>query len=138
MTPSQVELVKDGFQAIYQEKQEFARSYFTQLFLISPALRDTFPPDMVGQHQKLAETLTFVIFHLHDPAKLQEAAEMLAQRHLGTEARLPHFTIGAVALHRALEKHMPHNFTDEEAEAWRAAYFLVTDLMAETLGNRVA
>ncbi len=138
MTPAQVELVKDGFQTIYQDKQDFARSFFTYLFQIIPAVRESFPEDMTEQHRKLAETLTFVIYHLHDPAKLHEAATMLAGRHLDAKARQPHFVAGAVALERALDKHMPRRPSREETEAWHQAFLLVTDMMAETLGISAA
>lgn len=138
MTPSQVELVKDGFQMIYQEKQEFARSFFTFLFQVIPGVRSSFPEDMTDQHRKLAETLTYVIYHLHDPAALQKSAELLADRHIGPQARQPHFVAAAVALEKALEKHLSPNLPPQDLEAWQQAFFLVTDMMAETVGINAA
>ena len=138
MTPSQVELVKDGFQIIYQEKQEFARSFFTFLFQVIPGIRTSYPEDMTEQHRKLAETMTYVIYHLHDPAALQKSAELVASRHIGTEARRPHFVAAAVALEQSLQKHLSPTLPAEELDAWQQAFFLVTDIMSETNGINAA
>lgn len=138
MTPSQVEFVKDGFQIIYQEKQEFARSFFTFLFQVIPGVRMSFPEDMTEQHRKLAETMTYVIYHLHDPAALQKSAELLANRHIGPDARRPHFVAAAVALEKALQKHLSPNVPPQELDAWQQAFFLVTDIMTETNGINAA
>ncbi len=138
MTPAQVELVKDGFQIIYQEKQDFARSFFTFLFQVIPGIRTSFPEDMTDQQRKLAETLTYVIYHLHDPAALQKSAELLADRHIGPQARPPHFVAAAVALEKALQKHISPNLPQQELDAWQQAFFLVTDMMTESLGINAA
>ena len=138
MTPLQAELVKDGFQTIYQDKQEFARSFFTFLFQVIPCVRSSFPDDMTEQHRKLAETMTYVIYHLHDPAALQKSSELLADRHIGPQSRQPHFVAAAVALEKALDKHLSPNLPPQDLEAWQQAFFFVTDMMVETVGVSAA
>lgn len=138
MTPLQAELVKDGFQTIYQDKQAFARSFFTFLFQVIPCVRSSFPDDMTEQHRKLAETMTYVIYHLHDPAALQKSSELLADRHIGPQSRQPHFVAAAVALEKALDKHLSPNLPPQDLEAWQQAFFFVTDMMVETVGVSAA
>lgn len=130
MTPEQIDLVQDGFRAVYPIRTVAAEIFYRRLFTIDPDLRALFDQaDMAEQGKKLMASLGFVVQGLKHVDTILPAVTDLAKRHVGYGVRTEHYETVGQALIETLEEGLGDAFTPDARAAWVAAYELLSHTM---------
>jgi nitric oxide dioxygenase len=122
-------LVQDSFAAIVPKRDEIARSFYDNLFVIDPGLRPMFPADLSDQGKKLMQVLTVVVRSLENLEPLLPSIDDMARRHVAYGVKDDHYAIVGQALIRTLRHGCGPAFTAETEEAWRLAYTILSTRM---------
>jgi nitric oxide dioxygenase len=139
MTPSQIKLVQDSFAKVAPISDQAAIIFYNRLFEVAPNVRALFPDDLTEQRKKLMATLAIVVNGLTSLDAVLPAASALAKRHVGYGAKPEHYPVVGAALLWTLEKGLGEAWTPELAQAWSAAYGLLSGTMiAEAYGSTEA
>ncbi len=135
MTPHQIAQVQSSFAKVAPIAEQAAAIFYDRLFVMAPAFRAMFPADMREQRKKLMATLGVVVGGLGDLGSVLPAATTLARKHVGYGVKPEHYAVVGGALLYALEQGLGKDWTAELADAWTAAYTLLSDYMiAEAYG----
>ena len=129
MTPRRILLVQDSFAMIVPRRDEVARSFYDNLFLIDSSLRPMFPADLSDQGKKLMQVLAVVVRSLENLAPLLPSIDDLARRHVAYGVEDDHYAVVGQALIRTLRDGLGQHFTPEVEEAWREAYGILSARM---------
>ena len=129
MTPRQIMLVQDSFAMIVPKREEVARGFYDNLFLIDPALRPMFPADLSDQGKKLMQVLAMVVRSLDDLRPLLPSIDDMARRHVSYGVEDEHYASVGQALVRTLRSGLGSAFSQEMEEAWREAYSILSSRM---------
>ena len=129
MTPDQVAIVQQSFAKVAPIADQAALMFYDRLFEIAPAVKSLFPSDMAEQRRKLMATLVIVVNGLSNLETILPAASALATRHVAYGARPEHYPVVGSALLWTLEKGLGEDWTKEVADAWTAAYALLSVFM---------
>jgi nitric oxide dioxygenase len=139
MTPDQVKAIQDSFQLVAPISDQAAALFYGRLFEIAPAVKPLFRGDMTEQGRKLMATLAVVVNGLGNLEAVLPAASALAKRHVDYGVKAEDYTPVGAALLWTLEQGLGEHWTQQLAEAWGAAYTLLSDYMiGEAYGHRVA
>jgi hemoglobin-like flavoprotein len=129
MTPDQVELVQTSFAKVVPIADKAAVLFYDRLFEMAPQVKRLFPADMAEQRRKLMSTLAIVVSGLSDPPSILPAASALATRHVAYGARAEHYPLVGQALLWTLEQGLGKDWTADVAEAWTAAFTMLSSFM---------
>ena len=129
LTPTQIELVQGSFEVVQQISDAAAHLFYTHLFEIDPTLRPMFRGDMREQGRKLMQMLAVAVASLHKLDEIVPAVEGLGRRHAGYGVGDEHYATVAQALLWTLEQGLGPAFTPAVAEAWAAAYNVLSAAM---------
>ena len=129
MNAQQIRLVQESFEHVAPIAGTAADLFYQRLFELDPSLRPMFKEDLQPQKAKLMQTLTAVVRWLHQIEKLIPVVEDLGRRHVGYGVRDEHYQTVGAALLWTLEQGLGDLYTAEVAEAWIAAYTLLTGVM---------
>jgi hemoglobin-like flavoprotein len=139
MTPDQVKAIQDSFAKVVPISQQVAALFYGRLFEIAPAVKPLFHGDMAEQGRKLMATLAFVVNGLGNLETVLPAASALAKRHVDYGVKAADYAPVGAALLWTLERGLGAQWTPELAEAWGAAYGLLSEFMiGEAYGRSVA
>ena len=129
MTPDQVAIVQQSFAKVAPIADQAALMFYDRLFEIAPAVKSLFSSDMAEQRRKLMATLAIVVNGLSNLETILPAASALATRHVAYGARPEHYPVVGAALLWTLEKGLGDAWTEDVADAWTAAYTLLSGFM---------
>jgi len=129
MTPEQVKLVQRSFAEVAPIADEAAMIFYDRLFEIAPQVKTLFPADITEQRRKLMATLAIVVNGLSSLESILPAASSLATRHVAYGAKPEHYPVVGSALLWTLEKGLGPAWTKDVADAWTAAYTLLSGFM---------
>jgi hemoglobin-like flavoprotein len=129
MNTDQIRLVQESFEHVRPIAATAADLFYGRLFQQEPGLRPMFSHDLTDQKAKLMATLGFVVAGLAQPEKILGAVRQLGQRHASYGARPEHYRAVGVALLWTLERGLGEKFTPCVAEAWAAAFSLLSSTM---------
>jgi hemoglobin-like flavoprotein len=129
MTPEQVQLVQQSFAKVAPISDQAAVMFYGRLFEIAPQVKQLFPTDLTEQRRKLMATLAIVVNGLASLETILPAASALATRHVAYGAKPEHYPVVGSALLWTLEKGLGAAWTKDVAEAWTAAYALLSGFM---------
>ena len=139
MTPDQVKAVQDSFRLVVPISDQAGALFYGRLFEIAPDIKPLFRGDMAEQGRKLMGTLGAVVNSLGNLEAILPAASALAQRHVGYGVKAADYVPVGAALLWTLEKGLGGRWTPQLAQAWGAAYALLSDYMiGEAYGRSVA
>jgi hemoglobin-like flavoprotein len=139
MTPDQVKAIQDSFKLVAPISDQAAALFYGRLFEIAPAVKPLFRGDMTEQGRKLMATLGAVVNSLGNLEAVLPAASALAKRHVDYGVTADDYTPVGAALLWTLEQGLGEHWTPQLAEAWGAAYTLLSNYMiGEAYGHRVA
>lgn len=131
MTPSQIAAVQTSFAAVLPIAGQAGIMFYDRLFVLDPKLRSLFTGDIAAQSEKLMDVIATVVQGLNKPDTILPTVRTLGVRHVGYGVSdLDYQTVGA-ALLWTLEQGLGADFTPEVADAWTAAYTLLSDTMRE-------
>src|SRR5215471_12575363 len=95
-----------------------------------------FPADMAEQRQKLMAMLAVVVNGLSNLESVLPVASALAKRHVTYGAKPEHYHVVGSALLWTLERGLGDAWTKEVADAWTAAYDMLSGYMIEQAYGR--
>ncbi len=139
MTGDQVKAIQDSFDKVAPIAEQAAELFYGRLFEIAPAVKPLFRGDMKEQGRKLMATLAVVVKGLDNLEAILPAASALAKRHVGYGVKAADYTPVGAALLWTLERGLGASWTPELAEAWGAAYGVLSEFMiGEAYGRSAA
>jgi hemoglobin-like flavoprotein len=139
VTPDQVKAIQDSFELVTPISDQAAAIFYGRLFEIAPAVKPLFRGDMTEQGRKLMATLGVVVNSLGNLEAVLPAASALAKRHVDYGVKAEDYTPVGAALLWTLQQGLGEHWTPQLAEAWGAAYTLLSGYMiGEAYGRRVA
>ncbi|ADZ72014.1 globin family protein [Polymorphum gilvum] len=138
MTPEQIRLVQQNFEALKPAADEAMATFYRRLFVLAPDVRPLFRADIRSQERKLAEALTAVVDMLSSLQLILPDIEALAKRHVAYGVRERHYRAAGEALLFTLEVHLGEDFTPQVRKAWQSAYAVLSDIMIAGAEYRAA
>ena len=130
-----VELLEKSFENIKPQAEEFAASFYENLFQAHPELKPMFAHvDMVQQQKKLLSALVLVVENLRNPGALGSVLSALGGRHVGYGSLPQHYPAVGKALLLTFEQYLKDDWTPELKKGWTDAYGTIT---AQMLHNAV-
>ena len=139
MNSDQVALIQHSFAKVTPVTGEAAALFYGRLFEIAPQVKPLFHDDMTDQGRKLMATLAVVVNGLTDLESVLRAASALAKKHVAYGVKAEHYGPFGVALLWTLERGLGTEWTSDLADAWTAAYTLLSEYMIdEAYGCREA
>jgi hemoglobin-like flavoprotein len=121
--------VQQSFSKVAPISDQAAIIFYDRLFEVAPQVRAMFPDDISDQRKKLMATLAVVVNGLSDLPSILPAASALAVRHVAYGAKAEHYPVVGGALLWTLEQGLGEAWTAELADAWTAAYAVLSGYM---------
>ena len=135
MTPTEIALVREGFERIAPDAENVGLAFYQRLFALDPSLRPMFADDLRPQVGHLMTALTMVVRSLDDLGPVLGQVKLLGSRHGGYGVKPEHFgTVGA-ALLGTLEAGLGDGFTADARAAWTAAYTTLAGAMIASMAE---
>ena len=134
-----VEMLISSFEKIKPRGDEFAASFYENLFQAYPEVKPLFGnTDMVNQQKKLLNSLVLVVENLRNPEALAPVLYALGARHIGYGATPKYYKPVGEALLMTFEQYLQEDWTQEVKKAWLDAYRAITKLMLQGLGEQAS
>ncbi|HEY9810785.1 MAG TPA: globin domain-containing protein [Halomicronema sp.] len=125
-----VELLEKSFEQIKPHSDEFAATFYKNLFEAHPEIKPLFAKtEMLNQHKKLINSLVVVVESFRDPEALAQVLNVLGARHIGYGAIPKYYPAVGQALFTSFEEYLGEEWTEEVKEAWGDAFRLITAQM---------
>jgi hemoglobin-like flavoprotein/uncharacterized protein YjbI with pentapeptide repeats len=125
-----VELLESSFEKVKPRAEEFAASFYENLFAAYPELKPLFAKtDMANQKKKLLNTLVLVVENLRNPEALGAVLDALGARHVSYGATPKNYRPVCEALITTFEQYLQQDWTPEVKQAWLDAFRRITALM---------
>lgn len=107
-----IELLEQSFERIKPRADEFAASFYENLFIAHPEVKPLFATtDMAKQQKKLLNALVLVVESLRNPEALGEVLLALGARHVGYGAISKHYGPVGEALLMTFEQYLQQDWT---------------------------
>lgn len=133
-----VEILEQSFEKVKPHADEFAASFYENLFKLSPEVKPLFAKtDMKSQGKKLLNSLVLVVENLRNPEALSPVLKALGGRHIGYGAIPKYYKPVGEALLMTFEQYLQENWTPEVKKAWLDAYRAITTLMLKGAGKNL-
>jgi nitric oxide dioxygenase len=129
MTPEQVSLVQDSMQRLKPRMAQTADGFYRLLFERHPEVRAMFPADLSRQRVKFATELETIVRAIPDFTAFLHQARHLGARHVGYGVRVGHYGLVRAVLLEVIGGELGQAWTPEVAQAWAAAYDVITEAM---------
>ena len=130
-----VEILEQSFEKIKPHANEFAASFYDNLFVVAPEVRPLFAKtDMVTQQKKLLNSLVLVVENLRNPDALSPVLNALGARHISYGAIPQYYEPVGEALLITFAQYLQEDFTPEVKQAWLDAFTAIANLMLKGAG----
>ena len=131
MTPEQVGLLTESWNAVAHRREEIGRAFYEVLFQRHPELRSLFTrTDMRAQYEKFAAMVDEIVGLRTEPREFVRSAVLLGQRHAAYGVTRDHYGPAGAALIEVLATALGPAFTPAVREAWSEGYLLMSSIMA--------
>ncbi|BAY78299.1 globin domain protein [Nostoc linckia NIES-25] len=125
-----VELLERSFENIKLHAEEFAASFYENLFQAHPEVKPLFAKtDMALQNKKLLQSLVLVVENLRNPEALRAVLENLGARHVGYGSVPKQYGAINKILLLTFEQYLQESWTPELNRAWKNALTTITQQM---------
>ena len=131
ITPRQVALIRQSFDAIWPVRSKLATLFYQRLFELAPDARALFPADMERQHLKLMDMIAAIVGAIENRDIFRSILSRSGRDHVRFGAKPAHFVAFGEALVWSLQQQFGAAFTPEQREAWMTLYDAV---QAEMIG----
>ncbi len=127
-----VELLEESFEKVKPVADEFADSFYNNLFTMYPDAQPLFAnTDMASQKKKLLSSLVLVVENLKNPDVLSSSLRGLGARHVKYGALPEHYPLVGNALLTTFEQFLDSDWTEPVKQAWIDAYGAITEIMLD-------
>lgn len=128
----QLQLIEESFAKITPMAEEFAATFYVNLFANYPAAKPLFTNTaMKAQEEKLLHSLMLVMENLHETDTLNECLRGLGASHVQYGALPEHYPLVGNSLLKTFEQYLGDNWTPEIKQAWVDAYNMIAEIMLE-------
>lgn len=128
----QSEILYDSFSKIELNIQNFATSFYDNLFIMYPKTKPLFAStNMEAQKQKLIDSLKAILVNIRYGDSLALLLRGLGARHVKYGALPEHYPAIGNALLETLGQYLKEEWTPSVKQAWVEAYDAITTLMLE-------
>ena len=133
-----VEILEKSFNKLKICADDFAASFYDNLFKLSPEIKPLFVnTNMPDQHKKLINALVLVVENLRNPEALTPVLYALGARHISYGAIPKYYDPVVQALLITLEAYLPEDWNTETKNAWQEALRSVCGLMLKGAGQEI-
>jgi hemoglobin-like flavoprotein len=122
MTPEQIDLVRNSFDALWPFRRKLAEQFYGRFFELAPNTRRLFPHDMERQQLKLMDTIAAIVGTLDQRELFQSIISHTGRKHADFGVQTSHFTAFGEALIWGLQQQFGPAFTPEMQQAWIVLY----------------
>ena len=122
MTPEQIDLIRESFDAMWPMRRDIADLCYSRFFELAPDARDLFPSDMERQQIKLMDMIAALVGSLDQRPLFQSLVTESGRRHARFGVQPSQYVAMGEALMWSLECKFGASFTPELRESWRALY----------------
>jgi hemoglobin-like flavoprotein len=131
MTPEQLGLLAESWDAVAGRREEIARAFYQVLFEHHPELRSLFTRvDMRAQYEKFAGMVDEIVKLRTQPREFVKSAVLLGQRHAAYGVTRDQYGPAGAALLEVLATALGPAFTPAVREAWSDGYLLTSSIMS--------
>jgi nitric oxide dioxygenase len=128
----EVKLLEASFEKIKPQANEFADSFYENLFTANPEAKPLFANTNMGeQKQKLLASLVLVVENLQKPDLLNDRLKGLGARHVQYGTLPEHYPLVGAALLTTFEQYLDNEWTPEVKQAWVDAYGVISEIMLD-------
>jgi len=125
-----VEVLESSFDKIKPRADEFAASFYENLFIAHPEFQPLFAHmDLEKQQKNLINALVLVVENLRYPQALGPVLKALGGRHIGYGVIPKYYGPVGEALLMSFEQYLQEDWTPEVKRAWTNAYRAIIGLM---------
>ncbi|NES68303.1 MAG: hypothetical protein F6K24_25235, partial [Okeania sp. SIO2D1] len=129
---SKIEIIEKSFEKIKLDANEFAASFYENLFAEYPEVKPLFAnTDIQKQQKKLLDALILIVENLRHPEILKEVVQALGTRHINYGVLQQHYPLVGKALLKTLKQYLGEYWTPEVKAAWIYAYRGMAKLMLQ-------
>jgi hemoglobin-like flavoprotein len=125
MTPEQVDLVRNSFDAMWPMRGDIADLCYSRFFELAPDARHLFPSDMERQRIKLMDMIAALVGSLDQRVLFQSLVTHSGRQHARFGVQPSQYAALGEALMWSLQCKFGASFTPELRESWRALYATV-------------
>ena len=129
MTPAQVDLLRQSFDAIWPVRRQLAVKFYHRFFELAPDAEGLFRSDMEIQQLKLMDMIATIVGRLDKREMFQAIIVHTGRQHAQFGVKSSHFAAFGNALIWGLEQQFGNAFTPELKEAWLELYDAVQSEM---------
>ena len=129
MTPEQVALVRQSFDAMWPMRRDIADLCYSRFFELAPNARELFPADMERQRMKLMDMIAALVGSLDQRELFQSLVIHSGREHGRFGVQPSQYAALGEALLWSLECKFGTSFTPELRESWRELYATVQEKM---------
>ncbi|MFM9266432.1 globin family protein [Tychonema sp. BBK16] len=127
-----VELLEQSFEKVKPRADEFAASFYDNLFAAHPEVKPLFAEtNMAKQRKLLLASLVLVVENLRKPGVLEKALKNLGAKHVGYGTVPQHYPAVGEALLATFEQYLQQDWTREVKQAWVDAFGAISTLMLD-------
>jgi hemoglobin-like flavoprotein len=134
MTPEQIDLIQQSFDAIWPVRRKLADQFYHRFFALAPDAQGLFPSDMERQHLKLMDAIAAIVGALDKRELFQSIISQSGRQHARFGVQSSHFVAFGDALIWGLEQQFGAAFTPQLREAWITLYSTVQSEMMRAAG----
>ncbi len=128
----QIILVQESFAMVAPMGADFVVGFYTRLFRDAPQLRHLFAPDIRGQADKLAKTLSIAVASLSDGIGwLAPTLRQMGADHATYGVQPSHYPLVSETLIASFHDELGPQFTPAHEAAWQETLGHIADLMLE-------
>ena len=133
-----INLLESSFQKIKPYADQFAPSFYENLFKAYPEVKPLFAKtDMTIQHKKLLNSLVLVVENLRSPEALESVLAALGARHIAYGAIPRYYEPVVKSLLITFGQYLQDDWNPEVQTAWRNALRAVSILMLKGAGQAI-
>ncbi len=122
MTPEQMQLIRQSWDALSPVWSKVAGNVYNRFFELAPDARPLFSADLEPLKIKLMDTITVIVGYLDNPDMFQSIINHSGRQHQRFGARSEHFSAFRNALMEGLDQQFGRDFTPQLREAWTVLY----------------
>ncbi|MEQ9503810.1 MAG: globin family protein [Deltaproteobacteria bacterium] len=138
MTPEQIRLIEESWKSVDELGDAAIQAFYSTLFSKAPQARAMFPDDMVEQRRKLKQALALAVANLRRLDELGPKLAELGARHVDYGTKPEHYPVVGEALLDTLASAFGEAWSAELADAWGAAFTLISQVMIDGAARRVS
>jgi hemoglobin-like flavoprotein len=137
MTPTEIMLIRQGFDRIAPFARQMGVAFYERLFAIDPSLRRLFNIDIESQAGHLMAAVAMVVRSLDDLSPVLEQIQKLGRRHAAYGVLPAHFAMSGAPFLDTLADVLGDAFTADARAAWTRAYETLTGAMIAAMADAV-